>query len=586
MADGTDSHARTNANVWGSDLIADALREQDIPYICLNPGSSYRGLHDSLVNYLGNENPKMLVCLHEEHAVAMAQGYAMVTGKAIAAIVHSNVGLMHATMAVYDAWCARMPVVLLGATGPVDSEKRRPQIDWLHTSADQGALIRNYVKWDAQPGSPVAAVESIRRAFNIAQTPPYGPVYVNIDVEVQETGMESQPALHDIARFHRPELPGPSASALDQAVDLLSKAKSIVILSGRMVRTDAAWNQRLKLAETLGAKVITGQTGASFPTHHPLHVGGVGFNLGPKFLEAYRAADLVLSLDPIDLGGHMKQAFPAGQGAMPKIIQCSVDYQIHNGWSMDHQMMYPVDLHIPATPELLIDALLERLPTDRRKSYSYEKRPLPSLNEPKGDIGVSDLAAVFRTVIGDDEICLLGRPLGWPPDATPVNHPLDYIGGNGGGGVGAGPGIAVGGALGLHHIGSMRLPVAILGDGDYLMGSNALWTAPANKIPLLVIVANNRSYFNDERHQVHIAHDRGRPEENASTGLRIENPNPDCAMIARGHGLEAPAPITDLAELAPALKQAISAVRNGKSYLLEVIVRREYVTKPLAIGQK
>ena len=178
--------AGVNAAQFGSDVAADALRALDIPYIALNPGASYRGLHDSIVNYLGNERPQMLLCLHEESAVAIAHGYAKVTGKAMAAAVHSNVGLMHATMAIFNAWCDRMPMVILGATGPVDAVKRRPWIDWIHTARDQGALVRGYTKWDDQPASPVAAREAVLRAGWIANTAPRGPTYVNLDAGMQE----------------------------------------------------------------------------------------------------------------------------------------------------------------------------------------------------------------------------------------------------------------------------------------------------------------------------------------------------------------------------------------------------------------
>ena len=155
--------------LFGSDVVAETLRALEVPFIALNPGSSYRGLHDSLVNYLGNVQPQMLLCLHEEHAVAIAHGYAKVTGRPMAAAVHSNVGLMHATMAVFNAWCDRMPVLLLGATGPVDAPKRRPWIDWIHTARDQGALIRDYTKWDDQPASAEAARESLLRACWLAR---------------------------------------------------------------------------------------------------------------------------------------------------------------------------------------------------------------------------------------------------------------------------------------------------------------------------------------------------------------------------------------------------------------------------------
>src|SRR5487761_1212729 len=171
---------------WGSDAVAMMLRELDLPYVALNPGASYRGLHDSLVNLLGNHQPQMLLCLHEEHAVAIAHGYAKVTGKPMGAIVHSNVGLMHATMAIFNAWCDRAPVLVLGATGPIDATRRRPWIEWIHTARDQGALIRNFTKWDDQPGSVGAAQEALLRASMIAQTEPKGPVYVNFDLALQE----------------------------------------------------------------------------------------------------------------------------------------------------------------------------------------------------------------------------------------------------------------------------------------------------------------------------------------------------------------------------------------------------------------
>ena len=191
----------TNAPGFGSDVVADTLRALEIPYIALNPGASYRGLHDSIVNFLGNETPQMLLCLHEESAVAIAHGYAKVTGKAMAAAVHSNVGLFHATMAIFNAWCDRSPVIVLGATGPVDAAKRRPWIDWIHTARDQGAIVRNYTKWDDQPASPAAAREALIRATWIANTAPLGPVYINLDAEMQEAKLAAPLAPLDAARF-------------------------------------------------------------------------------------------------------------------------------------------------------------------------------------------------------------------------------------------------------------------------------------------------------------------------------------------------------------------------------------------------
>src|SRR5271155_724453 len=217
--------AGAKAPGFGSDVVAETLRALEIPYIAVTPGASYRGLHDSIVNYLGNTTPQMLLCLHEEAAVAIAHGYAKVSGKAIAAAVHSNVGLMHASMAVFNAWCDRMPVVVLGATGPVDAAKRRPWIDWIHTSRDQGALIRDFTKWDDQPASPAAAREAILRGTWIANTAPQGPVYINFDAELQEAKVSDQLPPIDAARYMPPIATAAPADQVRQAAAMLKGAK-------------------------------------------------------------------------------------------------------------------------------------------------------------------------------------------------------------------------------------------------------------------------------------------------------------------------------------------------------------------------
>src|SRR3984957_179431 len=230
---------------YGSDVAAETLRALDIPFVALNPGSNYRGLHDSIVNHLGNERPQMLVCLHEESAVALAHGWAKVTGRPMAAAVHSNVGLFHATMAVFNAWCDRAPLLLLGATGPVDAPRRRPWIDWIHTAQDQGAVLRNYIKWDAQPASPAAAQEALARATWLAGTAPMAPVYVNFDAGMQEAALtEPLPPLA-VGRFRARPDGGVSAAAIDQAVALLREARAPLILMGRVSRSTISWAERL-----------------------------------------------------------------------------------------------------------------------------------------------------------------------------------------------------------------------------------------------------------------------------------------------------------------------------------------------------
>src|SRR5438552_9314204 len=241
------------------------LRELDIPYVALNPGASYRGIHDSLVNHLGNTRPRMLLCLHEESAVALAHGWAKVTGRPMAAFVHSNVGLMHATMAIFNAWCDRAPVLVLGATGPMDATRRRPWIEWIHTARDQGALIRNFTKWDDQPASIGAAQEAILRANLIAQTAPHGPVYINLNLELQEDEIAAAPPHPETARFAPPAPVEPAGPALRQAAELLARAERPIILMGRVSRDPEAWRRRLELGAALGARVRTDRkAGAAF----------------------------------------------------------------------------------------------------------------------------------------------------------------------------------------------------------------------------------------------------------------------------------------------------------------------------------
>src|SRR6266852_1559060 len=264
----------TNAPAFGSDVVADTLRALEIPYIALNPGASYRGLHDSIVNFLGNETPQMLLCLHEESAVALAQGYAKVTGKPMAAAVHSNVGLFHATMAIFNAWCDRLPVIVLGATGPVDAVRRRPWIDWIHTARDQGALVRPFTKWDDQPASPEAAVEAGVRAWQIARRPPQGPTHICLPVEVQEQRLDESFSFPDLSRFKGSERVYPSPEPVAAAAALLRTARNAVMMIGRVSRSREDWDKRVQLAERLDARVLTdSKAAAAFPTSHRLHYG-------------------------------------------------------------------------------------------------------------------------------------------------------------------------------------------------------------------------------------------------------------------------------------------------------------------------
>jgi thiamine pyrophosphate-dependent acetolactate synthase large subunit-like protein len=554
--------------LFGSDVVAETLRALEIPFIALNPGSSYRGLHDSLVNHLGNRAPQMLLCLHEEHAVAIAHGYAKVTGKPLAAAVHANVGLMHASMAMFNAWCDRVPLIVLGATGPVDAPKRRPWIDWIHTARDQGALVRCYTKWDDQPASAEAARESVLRAAWLATTPPCGPVYINLDVGMQEAPLAEPLPPFDAARFVPPMPPVlPDPALVAQAATLLRAANRPVILFGRGSRHDDHWANRVALAEALGARVLTDlKLAAVFPTDHPLHAGAPATFQGTDATQALAAADVVLSLGWVDLAGTLRSANPAA-----KVIAVSQDHQVHNGWSMDYQGLPPADLFLAADTDATVAALLAHLPAPAQPTA---RMPWPEMIFEPGPISVPQMAQTLRHAIGSRPASLLHVSLSWNAAAWPFRAPLDYIGGDGGAGIGGGPGIAVGAALALR--GSGRLPVAVCGDGDFLMGVTALWTAVHYGIPLLIVVANNRSFFNDELHQERVARARNRPVENRWIGQRIADPEIDLARMAMAQGALGFGPVSEAGEMARLFAEAIEAVEGGAVAVVDVRVAPGY----------
>ena len=566
----------TAGPTWGSDAIAGLLRAMDIEFIALTPGASFRGLHDSLVNYLGNTRPELLLAVHEESAVAIAHGYARVTGRPMAVALHSNVGLMHATMAIFNAWCDRVPILILGAVGPIDSVRRRPWVDWIHTARDLGSMVRGYVKWDDLPGSVPAALEALLRARIIATTPPAGPVYVCLDATLQEQPIDEPVEMPPLERFLAAEPADPPAETLARAASLLAAARRPVILMGRVSTDLGDWDRRVALAERLGARVFTDlKTGASFPTTHPLHGCPPGLFLSAEAWPAIREADVILSLDWIDLAGSLRLA---GAGALPagQVIQCSVDQYCHNGWSMDHQGLPPADVPILAPPDRVVARLLQALPA--RSSAAAPPAPGPGTRREESSVAdvitMAGLAQGCTDVLAAHSPSYIRLPLGWPGEYCRFAHPLDYIGFDGGGGLGSGPGMAVGAGLALRGTG--RLPVAILGDGDYLMGVTALWTGVHHRVPLLVVVANNQSFLNDELHQERVARLRERPVENRGIGVRIGDPPIDLAALARGQGAVGIGPIKTEADLAAALKEGIEHVRSGALCLIDVHVAAEY----------
>ena len=562
-------------DIYGSDSIAELLRSYGVPFLPMTPGASFRGLHDSLVNHLGNTDPELIISIHEEHAVAIAHGYAKVTGEPLIVALHANVGLMHAAMAIYNAWCDRVPMLIIGATGPLDSEKRRPWIDWIHTSQDQGQIIRSYCKWDDQPTSADGALNSISRGMLLTKTKPQAPVYINCDTVLFEEKCVPKSEQLKNGSFDTVELPKLAEDQILKIISIAKKASKIVILLGRLNRNQSDFDNRIRLAETLSANVITDlRTGSSFPTDHELHCAPENLMPSENTFNAIRQADLILSFDWIDLGGMFRNTFQNPMATCP-VLHFSLDQNLSNGWSKDHceparnATTYLID------PDIVIDQLVQKLICSSRTINKSEAREQNlTLSDASAPLSMRSLAATCREAMKNEAVTLIRTPISWRSEDWSFSGPLDHLGFDGGGGVGSGVGMAIGSALALRD--TDRLPVAILGDGDYMMGVSGLWTAVHHKIPILIVIANNRSFFNDEIHQERVALARGRDAENKGVGIRIDDPDVDLASLASAQGAKGAGPINNSVELRERLQWAISEVKSGQVVVLDARVTRSY----------
>ena len=593
--------SRPSRPEWGSDVVADMLRKLEIPYIALNPGASYRGFHDSLVNYNSNQGPGMILCNHEEVAVAVAHGYAKVTGRAMAASLHSNVGLMHGSMGIFNAFVDRAPVIVFGGTGPMDSTRRRPWIDWIHTANNQGGMVRDFTKWEHQPSSIAAMPEAIMRGWHLAMTEPRGPVYICLDAGLQEERIEGDIELPDVARYPLPGPIEPSPEDVKEAIRWLASAQFPVILLGRVAQNDQAWKNVVELAELLGAAVLADpKSQTSFPTNHYLQQASFGLRGGGDFSATLKKADVVLALDRIDPMGALRGALSTSAdprrglevpaSALPKLINVSLDTFAVRSWTTDFFELAPAGLPIVANAEKTVAALLEearRVMRDDGGARSRAEQRSAGLKAHRQEmetgwrefnlkrwemdpISVERMVAELKTAMGDSyEDAIVPRiPLTWPSGVWEFTKPLSHLGGDGGGGVGSGPGMSVGAALAAR--GSGRPVVSFVGDGDTLMSPAAIWTAAHHDIPILFVVANNRSYYNDEEHQDRVARARNRPPENRWIGQRIDDPPVNFAGLARDLGAEGFGPIADPDDLPGAYKSALAALREGRPALVDV----------------
>jgi thiamine pyrophosphate-dependent acetolactate synthase large subunit-like protein len=347
------------------------------------------------------------------------------------------------------------------------------------------------------------------------------------------------------------------------------------MLIGRVSRNEADWTRRIALAEALSAKVITDlKQGAAFPTSHPQHVGPPGFFSSPDASAALQQADLILSLDWVDLAGTFKTAL-GDEETRAKVVQVTLDHVLHNGWSMDYMGLPPVDVFIPSETDPAVAAMVKALEGKPAK-YTGGGSGTPLLSPPltPGAISVAQMFHGLRQVVEGRDVSLLQLPLSYSPGSWHFRHPLDYIGTDGGGGIGSGPGISIGAALALRDSG--RLPISVFGDGNFMMGCAAIWTAVHYQIPVMIVVTNNQSFYNDELHQERVARMRNRPVENKWIGQRMDNPELDLATIARGQGAVGFGPVKDAKDLVPTFQAALKELEAGKTVVVDVRVLPGY----------
>jgi acetolactate synthase-1/2/3 large subunit len=380
----------------GSDFMLDVMKSLGFDYVCANPGSSFRALHESIVNYGGNKAPELITCCHEEQSVAMADGYAKIEGKPLAVMAHSTVGLQHAAMAIYNAYAGRSPAfIILGNT--IDATARRPLIEWYHSAQDAVAMVRDYSKWDDLPISLPHFAESAVRAYKIAMTPPMGPVLIVADSDLQETPVDPNLKLH-IPKYTPSGPPAGDEASVAAVAKLLVAAENPVIFADRCVRTQAGQDLLVELAETLQAPVV----GGKFPNRHPLsQAGGRGLVAN---------ADLVLGLEVPDLWGTVNtvrdQLHRSSRSFIKpnaKVVSISA---MELGIKSNYQYFqrYPeTDISITADAEATLPYLIEQckrlITADRKRAFEDRGKKLAEAHQQ----GMERARTDGRIVRGDQE---------------------------------------------------------------------------------------------------------------------------------------------------------------------------------------
>ena len=569
----------------GSDFMADVLRAIGLQYVVINPAAGFRSLQESLINYSGNKNPEIITCLHEETATGMAHGYAKASGKPLGVMLHGTVGLQHASMAIYNAWCDRVPMIVFGGNG-IDANTRRPGVEWIHSAQDPAALVREFVKWDDQPASLQHFAESTVRAYKYTMTAPMEPVMVCMDMDLQEEEIEHPEKLR-IPKIGRLSQPQGDTSALRDAAKLLVGAQKPLIIADRATRSQNGVKLLVELAEALGAPVINLGGRMNFPTTHDLELSFMRPTL-------VREADVILLLEVNDPWGTLNSFADPYKTYRPvtkpdaKFITISMQDVYLKSNYQDNQRFMPVDLGIggdvEATLPDLIDAVKRATTPERKTAFADRAKATAKMHHEMKQrdkeaaalgwdavpVSTGRLAAEMWNVIKNEKWALVvSDRIQWPRRLWPTTEHYQMLGGNGGYGLGGYSPIAMGAALANKDKGIIS--VTMQPDGDMLYAPGVLWTAAHHKIPLLMLMHNNRCYHQEIMHIQRMAAIHNRTQTTAHIGTQISNPDVDFAKLAQGFGVWAEGPITDPARIGPALKRALAVVKSGAPALVDVV---------------
>ncbi len=580
-------YAPYDSHSWGSDVMADVIRNLGYKYVSLNPGSSFRGLHDSLINYCGNE-VEMIECPHEKIAVALAHGYAKASGEPMAVILHDLVGLLHGTMGIYYAYIDRVPIMIMGGSGPAVHDHRRPNIDWIHSANVQGEAVRAYTKWDHEPRS-IASVPSIMaRAHRVALSQPAGPVYVALDAGLQEAQLDQPIDLSELEKLAKiPSAVGPDLDALKQLAINLCQAERPVLIAGHAGRNPNTFWQLIELAELVGIGVIDTGIRLNFPNQHPLESTDSG---------ALEKTDCLFFLDVKDMGKATQKLDSISRTVVSKIPEGAkiLDLGFNDlglsSWSEDYAELIPVDVQVTADSSIALPLLLQECKAlvanddektrTRREAYKAELgrlhqdtwdqwRQKAEQTKNQSPVATAALAGeVWKVVKNYDWVLTANTVANWAKRIWDFDKPYRHPG------VHLGTATQIGISLGvaLAHKGTGRLVVDLQPDGDLMFDAGALWVGAKYELPLLVVMFNNRAYYNDWEHQERLAKQRGTPMDRANIGMEIDGPAPDFASLARSFGWWAEGPIFEPDQIEKAVSRAAEYVNStGKPALVDVV---------------